>query len=81
VTHLAQILPFRSTPTDRIRMTVRDTVDRMAAALVTYEATAGEADAIRCLFGRGFPIDAIAAHAGEALVEAQRIVVMRGMRH
>lgn len=78
---MTRIVPFPSRPSDRIRMTVRDTIDRMAVALVTYEATQSEADAVRCLFGRGFPIDAIAVHAGEALAEAQRIVVARGMRH
>lgn len=76
---MTRIIPF-SRPSDRIRMTVRDTIDRMATALVTYEATGSEAEAVRCLFGRGFPIDAITVHAGEALVEAQRIVVARGMR-
>lgn len=75
------VIPFRARPSDRIRMTVRDTIDRMAAALVTYEATRSEADAVRCLFGRGFPIDAILLHVGEALVEAQRLVVARNMRH
>jgi hypothetical protein len=70
-------LPVR--PSSRIRLSVIDMIDRMAAALVTYEATTTEADAVRCLYGRGFPIEAIALHAGEALIEAQRLVVDRTM--
>lgn len=44
----------------------------MAAALRTYDATACESDAIRCLMGRGFAYGDIAVMVDLALLTARR---------
>lgn len=54
-------------------------IGRMAADLRRIGATASEADAIRALSACPYRMDAVAALAGEALVEAQRFIVAAEM--
>ena len=77
---LATVLAFPSRPSARLRAAIAGTVADMTATLVAYQATASESDAVRCLMGRGFPIGAIVQHGGDALVEAQALVVAGAVR-
>lgn len=66
--------------TSRLRIADHTAPDRIVAQmtddLVRNRATSSEQDAIRSLFGR-YDFDDIAAHAGDALTRAQRVIVRR----